>query len=85
MSRIQSDVILVEVDDEAIGLAQRTRGGLRFFSSIRRLDGLDGQIFRSLGQIEAAARDLIRRGETRPAPPARAPVHRFASGMFAAA
>ncbi|MFT3952881.1 MAG: hypothetical protein QM722_00015 [Piscinibacter sp.] len=83
MSRIQSDTVLIEVDDEAIGLAQRTRGGFRFFSSLRRLDALDGRDFRSLGAIEAAARDLMRRRQAAPA--RRQPAYGFAGGMFAAA
>ncbi|QCI63870.1 hypothetical protein [Phreatobacter stygius] len=54
-----SDTIIIELDDEPIGLGQRTRGGLRFFASARSVQSLDHQVFRSIHGIERAARDLI--------------------------
>ncbi|MCZ0734437.1 hypothetical protein [Phreatobacter sp. AB_2022a] len=54
-----SDTIIIEIDDEPIGLGQRTRGGVRFFASARAVRSLDHQVFRSIHGIERAARALM--------------------------
>ena len=47
------------------GIAVPERGGVRFFSSERRFDGLDGTLFRTVEQAARAARERDRQPRLR--------------------
>ena len=51
---------IIEIGEEAAGIAVPERGGVRFFSSARDFDALDGTVFRSVEQAARAARDRFR-------------------------
>lgn len=51
---------VIEIGDLTAGIAVPERGGVRFFSSERRFDGLDGTLFRNVEQAARAARDRSR-------------------------
>ncbi|WP_051440011.1 hypothetical protein [Methylobacterium sp. 10] len=48
---------VIEVGEVTAGIAVPERGGVRFFSSGRDFDPLDGLVFRSVEQAAKAARD----------------------------
>ena len=64
------DRFVVEADHRAVGVAVRSRGGFRFFSSDPAYAGLEGQLFphaRSMGQaVNELARALTARRPVRP-------------------
>ncbi|GJE59224.1 hypothetical protein [Methylobacterium trifolii] len=51
---------IIEIGEVAAGIAVPERGGVRFFSSARDFDSLDGTVFRSTEQAARAARDRFR-------------------------
>ncbi|WP_375454690.1 hypothetical protein [uncultured Methylobacterium sp.] len=51
---------IIEIGEIAAGIAVPEHGGVRFFSSDRAFDGLDGTVFRSTEQAARAARDRFR-------------------------
>lgn len=51
---------IIEVGEIAAGIAVPEPGGVRFFSSNRDFDPLDGAVFRSVEQAARAARDRFR-------------------------
>lgn len=51
---------VIEVGEVTAGIAVPERGGVRFFSSERRFDPLDGTVFGSIEQAAKAARDRFR-------------------------
>ncbi|SFK63848.1 hypothetical protein [Methylorubrum salsuginis] len=56
---------VIEIGDLTAGIAVPERGGVRFFSSESRFDGLDGTLFRNVEQAARAARDKSRVGRLR--------------------
>lgn len=56
---------VIEVGELTAGIVVPERGGVRFFSSERRFDGLDGTLFRSLEQAARAAREKSRQTRLR--------------------
>ena len=64
-SPLRSDVTLIEVGDDAVGLAVRERTGYRFFSAVASLNALDSQLFASLKELRRAAAETHRAGRTR--------------------
>jgi N-acetyl-beta-hexosaminidase len=50
---------IIEIDDEAVGIAARDRGGFRFHAALQALNGLDGRLFRSLKEAARAARVVL--------------------------
>lgn len=58
---LRKDVTLIELGDQAIGLAVRERDGFRFFAAVPALGVLDSQIFPSLKALRQAARDARKR------------------------
>lgn len=54
---LRSDVTLIEIDDEAVGLAVREASGFRFFTAVSALRDIDSQVFRSLKALRRAARE----------------------------
>ena len=60
---------VIEIGEVTAGIAVPEGRGVRFFSSARDFDGLDGVLFRTAEQATRAARARIRarsRAETRP-------------------
>ncbi|WP_245516693.1 hypothetical protein [Methylobacterium segetis] len=57
---------IIEVGETTAGIAVPEHGGVRFFSSSRDFDALDGTVFRSVEQAARAARERVRRGAHRP-------------------
>ena len=51
---------VIEIGDLTAGIAVPERGGVRFFSSEPRFDGLDGTLFRTIEQAARAAREKSR-------------------------
>lgn len=51
---------IIEIGEVAAGIAVPEHGGVRFFSSTRDFDILDGTVFRSVEQAAKAARDRFR-------------------------
>ena len=51
---------VIEIGEVTAGIAVPERGGVRFFSSERRFDGLDGTLFRTVEQAARAARERDR-------------------------
>ena len=51
---------IIEIGEIAAGIAVPELGGVRFFSSDRDFDSLDGTVFRSTEQAVRAARALTR-------------------------
>lgn len=47
---------VIEIGEITAGIAVPERGGVRFFSSERSFDALDGTLFRSVEQAARAAR-----------------------------
>ena len=60
---------VIEVGEVTAGIAVPERGGVRFFSSERRFDPLDGVVFGSVEQAAKAARDRFRALTRPPGPP----------------
>jgi hypothetical protein len=58
---------VIEIGEVTAGIVVPEPGGVRFFSSSRDFDPLDGAIFRSVEQAAKAARERFRQ-RTRPAP-----------------
>ena len=56
---------IIEVGEIAAGIAVPEPGGVRFFSSARVFDDLDGTVFRSTEQAARAARERFRARTTR--------------------
>ncbi|WP_336487650.1 hypothetical protein [Methylobacterium nigriterrae] len=52
---------IIEVGEVTAGIAVPEPGGVRFFSSSRDFDPLDGAVFRSVEQAAKAARERLRR------------------------
>lgn len=52
---------VIEVGEVTAGIAVPEQGGVRFFSSERLYDALDGTLFGSVEQASRAARDHSRR------------------------
>ena len=50
---------IIEIDDEAVGIATRDHGGFRFHAALQAFGGLDGQLFPSLKEATRAARALL--------------------------
>jgi len=50
---------IIEIDDEAVGIAARDRGGFRFHAALHAFSGLDGRLFPSLKEATRAARALV--------------------------
>ncbi|AWN44473.1 hypothetical protein DK389_09975 [Methylobacterium durans] len=57
---------MIEIGEQTAGIAVPEHGGVRFFSSSRDFDALDGTVFRSVEQAARAARERARRGAHRP-------------------
>ena len=51
---------IIEIGEIAAGIAVPEPGGVRFFSSARAFDDLDGTVFRSTEQAARAARERFR-------------------------
>jgi hypothetical protein len=47
---------IIEIDEEAVGIAARDRGGFRFHAAVHAFNRLDGQIFPSVREATRAAR-----------------------------
>lgn len=62
-----SDVYLIEVGGRAVGLVARAEDGesYRFHAAIARAFGLDGRVFRTPDDAQAAARKAL---EEKPSP-----------------
>ncbi|ACB81642.1 MULTISPECIES: hypothetical protein [Methylorubrum] len=56
---------VIEIGEITAGIAVPERGGVRFFSSERRFDGLDGTLFRTVEQAARAAREKGRQPRLR--------------------
>jgi hypothetical protein len=52
---------IIEIGSITAGIVVAERGGVRFFSSERRFDGLDGTIFRSVAHASRALHELASR------------------------
>ncbi len=63
-----SAVRIIEIDSVTAGIAVPDENGLRFFSSQRPFDALDGRRFRSIKQVTAAARERWQRSISPPEP-----------------
>jgi hypothetical protein len=50
---------VIEIDDEAVGIAARHDSGYRFHAAGQAFNTLDGQIFPTVRHAAAAARALI--------------------------
>ena len=50
---------IIEIDDEAVGVAARDRGGFRFHAALHAFNGLDGRLFPTLKEATRAARALL--------------------------
>jgi hypothetical protein len=55
---------IIEIDDEAVGIAARDRDGFRFHAALRAFNGLDGRLFPSLKEATRAARALLIAGRS---------------------
>ncbi len=55
---------VIEVGDLTAGIAVPERGGVRFYSSERSFDALDGTLFRSVEQAARVARERKRGGDS---------------------
>ncbi|UMY18083.1 hypothetical protein MMB17_01635 [Methylobacterium organophilum] len=51
---------VIEIGEITAGIAVPENGGVRFYSSERSFDGLDGALFRSVEQAARAARERSR-------------------------
>ena len=51
---------VIEVGETTAGIAVPEHGGVRFYSSKRSFDGLDGTLFRSFEQATRAARERLK-------------------------
>jgi hypothetical protein len=56
---------IIEIGEEAVGIAARDRGGFRFHSALHALNGLDGRLFPSVLDATRAARALVDRAPSR--------------------
>ena len=50
---------IIEIDDEAVGIAARDSGGFRFHAALHAFSGLDGRLFPSLKEATRAARAFL--------------------------
>lgn len=57
-SSLRSDVTLIELDDEPVGLAVHDRAGFRFFAATSALNRLDAQLFCSLKALRHAVAEV---------------------------
>lgn len=55
---------VIEVGDVTAGIAVPEHGGVRFYSSERSFDALDGTLFRSIEQAARVARERKRGGDS---------------------
>jgi hypothetical protein len=62
---LRSDVTLIELGDDAVGLAVRERTGYRFFAAVASLNALDSQLFASLKELRRTVAETHRAGRTR--------------------
>jgi hypothetical protein len=53
---------IIEIDEEAVGIAARDGQGFRFHAAIHAFSGLDGKVFPSLRHATSAARALTKLG-----------------------
>jgi hypothetical protein len=58
-----SDTYIIEVASQAAGIVVRNRGGYVFFAATHRFNSMEGQLFRSAGEAERAARRLAGSGD----------------------
>ncbi|MGU3538743.1 hypothetical protein [Methylobacterium sp. A54F] len=56
---------IIEIGETAAGIAVPEHGGVRFFSSDRAFDAIDGAVFRSVEQAARAAQARARPGAGR--------------------
>jgi hypothetical protein len=54
---------IIEINDEAVGIAAQEPGGFRFHAALKRYSRLDGRLFPTLGQASRAARELMHAGD----------------------
>jgi len=54
-----SDSYIIEVSSQAAGIVVRDRSGFRFFAASERLQGLEGQVFRTARAAERAASRFV--------------------------
>ncbi len=54
-----ANAYVIEIDDEAVGIAARDETGFRFHASAHAFNALDGQVFATVRQAAAAARALL--------------------------
>lgn len=52
---LRSDVTLIELGDNAVGLAVREHAGFRFFAAVPALAAIDSRLFPSLKALRQAA------------------------------
>jgi hypothetical protein len=62
-----SKAYVIEILNRTVGIVASDEGGLRFFSSERIFDSLEGQEFLSVHDLEQAARVLITQWRPTPA------------------
>ena len=56
---------IIEIGDEAVGIAARDQGGFRFHAALHALNDLNGRLFPSVLDATRAARALVDRGGPR--------------------
>ena len=66
---------IIEIDDEAVGIAARDGGGFRFHAALHAFNGLDGQLFPSLKEATRAAHALLNADRAPVERPARRPTN----------
>jgi hypothetical protein len=59
VNRIMFNAYVIEIDDEAVGIAARGESGYRFHASAHAFNALDGQVFSTVRQAAAAAQAPI--------------------------
>lgn len=64
---IMANAYVIEIDDEAVGIAAREESGYRFHAAGHAFNTLDGQLFATVRQAAAAARALSATKSTRQA------------------
>ena len=47
---------IIEIDEEAVGIAARAEGGFRFHAALHAFNGIDGRLFPSVQEAARAAR-----------------------------
>lgn len=56
--RIMFNAYVIEIDDEAVGIAARDQSGYRFHAAAHAFNALDGRLFTTVREAAAAARAL---------------------------